>query len=117
MEGDELGLLAGRLVDQARTDGIALTGDGGLLPALVAQVLEAGLAAELTEHLGYERHSPEGYGSGNSRNGSYPKTLGTEIGPVEVRLPRDRAGSFDPQLVPTGTRRLDGLSAQVISLY
>jgi transposase-like protein len=102
--GDDLALIASRLVEQARADGIALTGDGGLLPALVARVLETGLAAELTEHLGYDRHDPEGYGSGNSRNGFFPKTVGTEVGPVQVR-------------VPHGTRRLDGLADQVISLY
>ena len=114
---DDLSVIAGRLVEQARAEGIALTGDGGLLPALVARVLESGLAAELTEHLGYDRHSPEGYGSGNSRNGSFPKTVATEIGPVAIRVPRDREGTFDPILVPHGTRRLDGLSEQVISLY
>lgn len=115
--GDELALIASRLVEQARDEGIALTGDGGLLPALVARVLETGLAAELTEHLGYERHAPQGYGSGNSRNGFFAKTVGTEVGPVGVRVPRDRAGTFEPQLVPHGTRRLDGLADQVISLY
>ena len=115
--GDDLALIAGRLVEQARAEGIALTGDGGLLPALVARVLETGLAAELTEHLGYGRHAPDGYGSGNSRNGTFPKTVTTEIGAVDIRVPRDRAGTFEPQLVPHGVRRLDGLSGQVISLY
>lgn len=113
----DLGVIASQLVEQARADGIALTGEGGLLPALVARVLEAGLAAELTEHLGYERHAVDGHGSGNSRNGSFPKTLTTEIGEVPIRVPRDRNGTFEPQLVPHGVRRLDGLEAQVISLY
>lgn len=114
---DDLAVIAGRLVEQAKTEGIALTGEGGLLPALVARVLETGLHAELTEHLGYERHAVEGRGSGNSRNGTFPKTVTTEIGEVQIAVPRDRAGTFDPKLVPHGSRRLDGLEAQVISLY
>jgi transposase-like protein len=114
---DSLEAIAGDLVDEARAKGIALTGDGGLLPALVARVLETGLAAELTDHLGYEPHALEGRGSGNSRNGSFAKTVTTEIGEVPIRVPRDRNGTFDPKLVPHGTRRLDGLEAQVISLY
>jgi putative transposase len=114
---DDLAVIASRLVEQARADGIPLTDDGGLLPALVARVLETGLAARLTEHLGYERHDPEGYGSGNSHNGFFAKTIGTEIGPVPARVPRERAGTFEPKLVPHGTRRLDGLADQVISLY
>jgi len=109
--------LAGDLVEQARAKGIALTGDGGLLPALVARVLETGLQAEMSDHLGYEPHAVEGRGSGNSRNGSFVKTLATEIGKVPIQVPRDRNGTFDPRLVPHGTRRLDGLEAQVISLY
>ena len=94
-----------------------MTGDGGLLPALVARVLETGLQAELTDHLGYEPHAVEGRGSGNSHNGSFAKTVTTEIGAVPIQVPRDRNGTFDPKLVPHGTRRLDGLEAQVISLY
>jgi transposase-like protein len=88
-----------------------------LLPALVGRVLESGLEAELSEHLGYERHAVEGCGSGNSRNGTFGKTVTTEIGDVAIRVPRDRNGTFEPVLVPHGTRRLDGLEAQVISLY
>lgn len=114
---NSLEAIAGDLVDEARTKGIALTGDGGLLPALVARVLETGLQAELTDHLGYEPHALEGRGSGNSRNGSFSKTVTTEIGQVPIQVPRDRNGTFDPKLVPHGTRRLDGLEAQVISLY
>jgi transposase-like protein len=72
---------------------------------------------ELTDHLGYERHAVEGRGSGNSRNGSYPKTVTTDIGKVDVRVPRDRNGSFEPVTVAKGERRLAGLSANVISLY
>lgn len=94
-----------------------MTGEGGSLPALVARVLETGLAAELTEHLGYERHAVEGHLSGKSRNGSFTKTVTTEIGPVPIQVPRDRNATFEPTLVLHGTRRLGGLEAQVISLY
>ena len=71
----------------------------------------------MTEHLGYERHAPEGRGTPNSRNGSTPKRVTTEIGEVDLRVPRDRAGSFCPVTVPKHRRRLDGLSGNVISLY
>lgn len=117
--GDEPALaeIARQLVDRARSEGIALTGQGGLLPALVANVLQAGLNIELDDHLGYEPYAVDGRGSGNSRNGSYPKTVVTDVGPVEVRMPRDRDGSFDPVTVPKHTRRLEGFSEMVISLY
>jgi putative transposase len=105
------------LVERARSEGVSLTGEGGLLTALMGQVLQTGLEVELADHLGYEAYDPAGRGSGNSRNGSYPKTVNTEIGPVEVRMPRDRAGSFEPATVPKHVRRLDGLSGNVISLY
>jgi putative transposase len=108
---------AAELVDRARADGVELTGDNGLLTALVRQVLQTGLEVEMTDHLGYEPHAVEGRRSGNSRNGSYPKTVTTEIGKVDLRVPRDRNATFDPVTVPKGTRRLDGLSGNVISLY
>ena len=102
---------------QADAGELRLTGAGGFLPEMVKRVLEAGLAAELTGHLGYEKHDPAGRGSGNSRNGSTPKRLGTEVGDVDLATPRDRNGTFDPQLVPKGERRLDGLNEMIISLY
>lgn len=105
------------LVDRARSDGVQLTGQGGLLTDLVRQVLQTGLEVEMSDHLGYERHEITGRGSGNSRNGSYPKTVGTEIGEVELQMPRDRNGSFEPATVPKYARRLEGLSGNVISLY
>ena len=95
---------AARLVDQARADGVALTGDGGLLTDLMRHVLQRGLEVELSEHLGYERHAVEGRGSGNSRNGSYPKTITTEVGEVEVLMPRDRAGTFEPVTIRRAPR-------------
>jgi transposase-like protein len=87
------------LVEQARAEGVELTGDGGLLTGLVRQVLQTGLEVEMTDHVGYEPHAVEGRGSGNSRNGSYPKTVTTEIRKVQLRVPRDRNGTFDPVTV------------------
>ena len=105
------------LVQRARAEGVELTGDGGLLTGLVRQVLQTGLEVEMTDHLGYERNAVEGRGSGNSRNGTTPKTVTTEIGQVDLDVPRDRAGTFDPVTIPKHQRRLDGLSGNVISLY
>ena len=105
------------LVARARTEGVELTGEGGLLTGLVRQVLQTGLEVEMADHLGYERHAVEGRGSGNSRNGTTPKTVTTEIGQVDLAVPRDRAGTFAPVTVPKHRRRLEGLSANVISLY
>jgi putative transposase len=98
-------------------DGVQLTGEGGFLPELVKRVLEAGLQAELTDHLGYEKHDRAGHGSGNSRNGFTPKRLGSEVGDIDLATPRDRIGSFEPRLVPKGSRRVGGLSDMIISLY
>jgi transposase-like protein len=108
---------AAELVERARTEGVELTGEHGLLTALVRQVLQTGLEVEMSDHLGYEPHAVAGRGSGNSRNGSYAKTVTTEIGPVELRVPRDRNATFEPVTVPKGQRRLEGLSGNVISLY
>jgi putative transposase len=105
------------LMDRVDEGGVQLTGEGGFLPELVKRVLEAGLQAELTGHLGYEKHDRAGVGSGNSRNGSTGKRLGTEVGDIELATPRDRQGSFEPRLVPKGQRRVGGLSDMIISLY
>jgi transposase-like protein len=75
------------------------------------------LEVEMTDHLGYERHAVEGRNTGNSRDGSYPKTVTTELGRVRLDVPRDRNASFEPATIPKGQRRLDGLSGNVISLY
>jgi putative transposase len=96
---------------------VQLTGEGGFLPEMIKAVLERGLAAELTGHLGYERGDPAGRGSGNSRNGTTPKTVATEVGDVDLATPRDRLGSFEPRLVPKGARRTGGLDEMIISLY
>ena len=107
--------LADELVQRAREQGVELLGENGLLRAMTKAVLERGLAEELTEHLGYEPH--ERAGSANARNGSTPKRLHTEAGTVELDVPRDRAGSFEPRLVRKGQRRLDGIDKIVIGLY
>ena len=108
--------LAEQLVEQARADGKNLVGPGGLLSDLTKQVLETGLEVEMEEHLGYPKHAVEGRNGGNSRNGTRSKTVITEIGPVELDVPRDRDGSFDPQTVRKNQRRLDGVDSMVISL-
>src|SRR5919198_851320 len=112
----EAGLLD-EVMAQADAGGLALTGEGGFLPEMIKAVLERGLAAELTGHLGYELGDPAGRGSGNSRNGTTPKTVATEVGDIGLDVPRDRAGSFEPRLVPKGTRRTGGLDEMIISLY
>ncbi|MFI5987914.1 IS256 family transposase [Streptomyces sp. NPDC051555] len=108
--------LIGQLVDRARAGGLQLTGEGGLLQQLTKRVLECALEGEITDHLGYEKHDPAGDGSGNSRNGTRSKTVLTEVGPVEVEVPRDRDGSFEPQLVKKRQRRLTGVDEMVLSL-
>lgn len=114
---DALKNWAEALVAQARADGVQLTGSEGLLTGLVREVLQAGLEVEMNEHLGYESGDPAGRNSGNSRNGHYPKTVGTEIGEVTLKVPRDRKGEFNPATVPKFARRMDGLAGNVISLY
>lgn len=94
-----------------------LTGDAGLFKQLKKALMERALGAELTHHLGYEKGDPSGRGSGNSRNGHSAKTVLTEEGELDLAVPRDRAGTFEPQLVPKGVTRLDGFDAKIISLY
>jgi hypothetical protein len=99
--------LAEQLLAQAKAQGVSLVGPGGLLSSLTKQVLGTALEAELTEHLGHE-HGETPAGS-NVRNGTRSKTVITEIGPVEIKVPRDREGSFEPQIVHKRQRRLDGI--------
>ena len=107
-----------RLVRQAQEDGVALTGPDGLLKMLTKTVIEVALDEEMSSHLGYDKHAVEGRGSGNSRNGTRAKTVITDnAGPVEIDVPRDRAGTFEPQLVRKRQRRLTDLDAMVLSLY
>lgn len=97
--------------------GEALTGEQGLIGGMLKAALERGLDAELTEHVGYDRGDAEASLHDNSRNGTSAKTVGTEVGDLELAIPRDRNGSFTPMLVPKGQRRLDGLDGMIISLY
>jgi putative transposase len=108
--------LARDLVERARAEGVELVGPGGLLAGLTKTVLETALEAEMSEHLGYDKHDPAGRDGGNSRNGSRAKTVLTEIGPVQIEVPRDRDGSFDPLVVRKRQRRLDGIDQIVVSL-
>lgn len=108
--------LAEQLVEQAKADGRSLVGPGGLLADLTKQVLETSLEVEMEEHVGYPKHAVEGRNLGNSRNGTRSKTVITEVGPVELDVPRDRDGTFEPLTVRKGQRRLDGVDAMVISL-
>jgi putative transposase len=109
---------AKELVRMAREQGLSLTGPDGLLKQLTKTVIEAALGEEMTEHLGYEKHDPGGVGSGNIRNGSRAKTVLTEAsGHVEIDVPRDRAGTFEPQIVKKRQRRLNGVEEIVLSLY
>lgn len=106
------------LMGQVGEDGLRLTGEGGFLPALIKAVLEKGLQAELADHLGYDKGDSAGRGSPNSRNGSTPKTLSTEVGDVDLDTPRDRDSSFEPRLVPKNERRLaGGLDEMIVSLF
>jgi putative transposase len=113
----ELSAQVARLVEQAQFDGLRLTGEGGVLPDLVRQAVEAALQGEMTAHLGYDRYAAEGRGSGNSRNGSTTKTVQTVAGPAQVSVPRDRAGTFEPVTVAKGSRRFTEFDDMVIALY
>jgi putative transposase len=113
------GLLPGEELEKA-LEGLEpeqITGPGGLLTQLAGRVIETALGAELTEHLGYPPGQAPPGGAGNHRNGSTPKTVQTELGPVEIRTPRDRDGSFDPQLVGKRQTRLVGLDDRILDLY
>jgi putative transposase len=94
-----------------------ILGDNGLLKQLTRAVLERAMQAELTEHLGYERHDASGDNSGNSRNGKSRKTLKGDFGNLPIDVPRDRDSSFDPKIVPKGQTRFDGFADKILSLY
>lgn len=108
--------LVGQLVAQARASGLQLTGEGGLLGQLTKLVVESALEGEITDHLGYDHGEAAGRGTGNSRNGTRSKTVVTDVGPVEIDVPRDRDSSFEPQLVRKRQRRLNGVENMVLSL-
>src|ERR1700758_4436940 len=92
-------------------------GENGLLKQLTKALLERAMSAELTQHLGYEKHDPAGYNSGNSRNGKTPKTVQGDFGQMVVETPRDRNGSFEPQILPKHQTRFDGFDDKILSMY
>jgi putative transposase len=112
--------LADEVIDEllagARTEE-EIVGPGGVLAQLTKRLVERAMSAELTEHLGYEPHQEPPGGGGNTRNGSTPKTLATEQGPVRIETPRDRKGSFEPQIVRKGQRRFEGFDEKILALY
>jgi putative transposase len=112
--GQFLGLaeLAGRLTARAEGEGVSLVGPGGLLAGLTKTVIETALGAEMTKHVGYDAHDPVGRHSGTPG----AKTVLTEIGPLDLDVPRDRAGTFEPVIGPRRRRRLGGVDAMVCSL-
>jgi putative transposase len=109
--------LADQLLGKAAAEGAGLLGPDGLLSQVTKAVLERALAEEMTGHLGYDKHDPAGRGSGNSRNGSTGKTVLTDVGAVDLAVPRDRNGSFEPQIVRKGQTRLTGFNERIIALY
>src|SRR6266852_4796219 len=90
-----------------------LIGENGLLKQLTKALIERAMNAELTHHLGYEKHDPAGYNSGNSRNGTSAKTVKGEFGEIVVETPRDRNGSFEPQIVPKHQTRFEGFDEKI----
>jgi len=90
---------------------------GELTKTLRKAILEAALSGEITEHLGYEKHAVDGNGTGNSRNGKSKKTLKGDHGEVEIDIPRDRAGTYEPQIVKKGKTRLSAMDDQILTLY
>ena len=109
------GLLDQLLKDYKKPEDIL--GERGLLKRFSKAVLERALSAELTEHLGYEKHDPAGYGSGNTRNGTTEKTLKGKNGEVTIAVPRDRKGTFEPQMVKKHQTRFDGFDDKILSMY
>ncbi|WNF28790.1 IS256 family transposase [Streptomyces sp. C11-1] len=108
--------LIDELVGRAQAEGLQLTGEGGLLQQLTKRLLESALEGEITDHVGYDKHDPVGKNGGNSRNGTRAKTVLTDVGLVEIAVPRDREGSFEPKIVKKRQKRLSGVDEMVISL-
>jgi putative transposase len=114
-EPDKLDKLITELTKDATAE--ELLKDSGLLKELKKRLLETALEAEMTEHLGYEKHSPDGCGTGNSRNGKTSKRIISANGDLDIEVPRDRKGDFEPQLVRKRQVRLEGFDEKVLSLY
>lgn len=108
--------LAAQLVERARSEGLDLTGPDGLLGRVTKHALESALEGEMGEHLGYAKNDPAGRTGGNSRNGARNKTVTTDVGPVQVEVPRDRDSSFEPKIVAKRQTRLSGVDDMVLSL-
>lgn len=100
--------LVRRLAERARAEGLKLTDEGGLPARLTKMVVEPALEGEMDDHLGHAKHDPAGRDGENSPNGTRPKTLLTEVGPVAIDVPRDRESSFEPKIVVKRQRRLSG---------
>lgn len=94
-----------------------LIGENGLLKQLTKALVERAMHAELKDHLGYAKHDSAGRGSGNSRNGASPKTLQGDFGEVQIQVPRDRQGTYEPKIVPKHERRFTGFDDKIVSLY
>lgn len=109
--------LVDQLLGQVKAEGLQLLGEDGVIAGLTKSILERALDEELTDHLGYERGDPGGRGTGNSRNGTTPKTVLTEVGAVDLDVPRDRNSTFEPAIVPKGSTRLKGFNENVVALY
>lgn len=109
--------VARELLERTRAEGVSLAGPGGLLAGVTKTVLQAALDAEMAEHLGYEKGERPPFPAGNHRNGTSPKTVLTEVGPIPLEVPRDRNSKFDPQIVPRHARRVAGFNDAIVSLY
>lgn len=108
---------ARELIERAQTEGVSLVGPDGLLAGVTKTVLQAALEAEMSDHLGYDKGERPDRPTGNHRNGSSSKTVSTEVGPVRIQVPRDRAGEFEPKIVPKHARRIEGFDEAIVSLY
>jgi len=107
-----------KMIADAKETGMPLLdGPGGLIGQLTARVIERALGAEMDEHLGYVKGDPAGNGSGNSRNGSYGKSVATTSGPARISVPRDRKSEFEPRIVAKGQRRVGAVDDMILSLY
>jgi putative transposase len=112
--------LTSQLIDELLQDchtSEDLLGQDGLLQQRTKAIVERALQGELTHHLGYVKHAPQGKNSGNSRNGTSAKTIQGKRGPLQIEVPRDRNSQFEPQLIKKGQTRFDGLDEKIISLY
>jgi transposase-like protein len=103
-------------VNRAKAGGLQLTGEGGLLQEFGQAAAGVRAGGEITDPLGYDKHDPAGRSTGDSRNGTRNKTVLTDVGPVEITVPRDRNGSFEPKIVAKRQKRLTGVAEMVISL-